>query len=75
MTAVRKQSAELDSAPVTPGDGWVTLKRAAKILGWSVLKVATRALWGELEHTRRGDFTFISRRSIDRAKAAAPIEQ
>jgi hypothetical protein len=49
---------------------WLPLYKAAVALGESRQTVLTRALFGELEHDRRGRIIYISRKSIDRVLAA-----
>lgn len=49
---------------------WVSLPKAADMLGRSRLKVLQLALKGVLVAEQRGEWTYISRESIDRALAS-----
>lgn len=68
MSAVRKQS-----APARPGvvDPWMSLREAAKELGCAPATVSSRALRGELETQTVAGRVFVSRKSVERAKAVA----
>jgi hypothetical protein len=51
-------------------DDWVSLPEAARLLGLHRQKVLQLALKGTLESDVRGNWTFISRASIERARSA-----
>lgn len=64
MTTARKNSPTPDESPT---DEWVSLPKAAQLLGCHRQKVLQLALKGVLVSDHRGDWTFISRASIERA--------
>lgn len=68
MPSVRKES----NTAVSDAEDWVSLPTAARLLGCHRQKTLQLALKGELESDVRGDWTFISRASIDRYLAAHP---
>lgn len=56
-----------------PVDEWVSLPQAAKLLGLQRLKVLQLALKGALVSDVRGNWTFISRASIDEYLDTQPV--
>jgi hypothetical protein len=72
MAPVRKE--EQAAKPPTE---WVSLAEASRLLGIQRLKVLRLALCGELVSDVRGQWTFISRKSIDRylAREAAVVAE
>lgn len=59
MSAARKTESLDDTL-------WIVLPEAAAILGWSRLRVLTRAIKGELEAKHFAGRTVISRESVER---------
>ena len=63
MTTARKNSPIGDTREA---DEWVSLPKAAELLGVHRQKVLQLALKGQLDSEHRGSWTFISRESIER---------
>ena len=63
MTTARKNSPIGDTRAA---DEWVSLPKAAELLGVHRQKVLQLALKGRLDAEHRADWTFISRESIER---------
>lgn len=70
MTTVRKNDLTSDQ-PVA--DQWVSLPKAAELLGVHRQKVLQLAVKGVLVAEQRGDWTFVSRASIERALANGSV--
>ena len=63
MTTARKNS---PVGETREADEWVSLPKAAELLGVHRQKVLQLALKGRLDAEHRGEWTFISRESIER---------
>jgi excisionase family DNA binding protein len=67
MPPVRKQE------PVDASNEWVSLTEAARLLGSHRETVLQLAIKGTLKVEHRGNYTFVSRASIDAYLAAADV--
>lgn len=71
MPTARKES----NVAVSDAEDWVSLPTAARLLGCHRQTVVRLALKGRLESEMRGDWTFISRASIERFIATNAVRE